>query len=190
MDETHVESGSAIALYLLPSILGVLKNKKNKIKQLFVLRFLKMQNKITIGFSFWKFWNQRNPSSRFSKKSQIKIIANFYEKFEKPNWEKWFLKELLISKIGRATKTMDHVVFWRLNNRSMLGENKCLVSNIECSRLMKIHCMWKLSQLNKDISHVNKVMTMLEKGSINLKVIKEIVSRKFYKFAFIWKHGS
>jgi hypothetical protein len=52
MDETHVESGSAIALYLLPSILGVLKNKKNKIKQLFVLRFLKMQNKITIGFSF------------------------------------------------------------------------------------------------------------------------------------------
>jgi hypothetical protein len=31
MDETHVENGSTIALYLLPSILGVLKNKKNKL---------------------------------------------------------------------------------------------------------------------------------------------------------------
>jgi hypothetical protein len=65
----------------------------------------------------------------------------------------------------------------------MLGENICLVNKIECSRPMKIHRMWNLSQLNK-------VMTMLEKGSINLKIIKKIVGHKFYKFAFTWKHVS
>jgi len=31
---------------------------------------------------------------------------------------------------------------------------------------------------------------MLEKGSINFKIIKEIVVHKVYKFAFTWKHGS
>jgi len=71
-----------------------------------------------------------------------------------------------------------------------LGENRCLVSNIECTRRMKIHCMWKFSQLNKAISQVNKVMTMLEKSSINFKIIKKNVGGKFYKFAFTWKHGS
>jgi hypothetical protein len=72
----------------------------------------------------------------------------------------------------------------------MLAENKCLVSNIECSRAMKIHHMWKLSQLNKDILQINKVMTTFKKSSINFKIIKEIVDRKFYKFALTWKHAS
>jgi len=72
----------------------------------------------------------------------------------------------------------------------MLGENRCLVSNIECSRPMKIHHMWKLSQLNKNISQGNKVMTMLEKGSINFKIIFKNFGCKLYKFAFIWKHDS
>ncbi len=44
---------------------------------------------------------------------------------------------------------------------------------------MKIHHMWKLSQLNKNISQVNKVMTMFEKGSINFEIIKETLIVNF-----------
>ncbi len=55
---------------------------------------------------------------------------------------------------------------------------------------MKIYHMWKLNQLNKDISQLNKVMIMLEKASINFKIIKKIVGCKFYKFAFTQKHRS
>jgi hypothetical protein len=65
----------------------------------------------------------------------------------------------------------------------------CLVSNIEYSKAMKIHRMWKLSQLNKDISQVHKVMTMLKKKR-SINYLKKIVGRKFYMFAFTWKHGS
>jgi len=80
---------------------------------------------------------------------------------------------------------VDFTFLRRLNNISILGENKCLINNIECSRPVKIHHMWKLSQLSKDISQMNKVMIMLNRKQTNILLLhyNKVDCRKYLRFS-------
>jgi hypothetical protein len=76
--------------------------------------------------------------------------------------------------------------FWKLNNKSILGKNKCLVNNIECSRPVKIHHMWKLSQFNKDVSQIDKVMIMLNRKQTTIPLLhhNKVDYRKYLRLSF------
>ncbi len=51
---------------------------------------------------------------------------------------------------------------------------------------MKIHHMWKLSQLNKDVSQINKVMTMLNRKQANIPLLyhNKVDCKKYLRLSF------
>jgi len=51
---------------------------------------------------------------------------------------------------------------------------------------MKIHHMWKLSQLNKDVSQIDKVMTMLNRKQANIPLLhhNKVDYNKYLRLSF------
>jgi hypothetical protein len=55
-----------------------------------------------------------------------------------------------------------------LSSRSILDDNKCPVNNIKYSGPVEIHHIRKLGQLDKDVSQIDEIITMLNRKQISL----------------------
>lgn len=55
-------------------------------------------------------------------------------------------------------------LFEMLSNRSMLVDNKCPNNNINFYRPVEIHYMHNLSELNKDVSEIDEIISMVNRN--------------------------